>query len=102
MNLCFFIKSWYTRIRYIIFIIKLRKGQSMKRSAFIATVALFVAAVGVVIALASYFKSRSSYLYDDDDDFMFDDSDDLEYYSSDLHDGDAPEEDISEYPPESN
>jgi len=74
----------------------------MKRSAFIATIALFVAAVGVVIALASYFKSRSSYLYDDDDDFMFDDPDDLQYYSSDLHEDEEPEEEAPEYPPESN
>ncbi len=58
----------------------------MKRSAFLATLALFVAAVGVVIALAAYFKNRSGYLYDDDDDFLFDDDDDLEYYSSDIDD----------------
>lgn len=61
----------------------------MKRSTFIATVALFVAAVGVVIALAAYFKNRSSYLYDDDDDFLFDDPDDLEYYSSELAEDDG-------------
>lgn len=56
----------------------------MRKSVFMATVALFVAAVGVVIALAAYFKNRSSYLYEDDDDFLFDDPDDLEYYTSDL------------------
>lgn len=59
----------------------------MKKSTFLATIALIVAAVGVVIALAAYFKNRSSFLYDDeDDDFLFGDSDDLEYYSSDLDD----------------
>ncbi|HHY52986.1 MAG TPA: hypothetical protein GX499_07065 [Clostridiales bacterium] len=58
----------------------------MKKSTFLSCVALFVAAVGVVIALAAYFKNRNSYLYDDDDDFMFDDPDDLEYYSADLPD----------------
>lgn len=56
----------------------------MKKSGFIALVALLVAAVGVVIALAAYFKNRSSYLYDDEDDYLFDDPDDLEYYSSDF------------------
>lgn len=61
----------------------------MRKSVFIASVALFVAALGVVIGLAAYFKNRSSYLYDEDDDFLFDDPDDLEYYSSDLSD-DAP------------
>jgi len=58
----------------------------MKKSVFIASVALFVAALGVVIGLAAYFKNRSSYLYDEDDDFLFDDPDDLEYYTSDLED----------------
>ena len=59
----------------------------MKKSTFLATIALIVAAVGVVIALAAYFKNRSSFLYDDeDDDFLFGDADDLEYYSSELAD----------------
>lgn len=75
----------------------------MKRSSFMATIALFIAAVGVVIALAAYFKNRSSYLYDDeDDDFLFDDADDLEYYSSDLDDDEDDVEPESEYPEESN
>ncbi|MCL2579373.1 MAG: hypothetical protein FWE32_05015 [Oscillospiraceae bacterium] len=64
----------------------------MKKQSFLALVALSVAAVGVVIALAAYFKNRSSYLYDDDDDFLFDDPDDLEYYTS------APEEEVSGEP----
>jgi len=64
----------------------------MKRSIFIASVALFVAALGVVIGLAAYFKNRSSYLYDDDDDFLFDDPDDLEYYTSDLEEEEIPVE----------
>lgn len=51
----------------------------MKKGPFIAVVALVVAAIGVLIALAAYFKNKSSYLYDDDD-FMFDDPDDLDYY----------------------
>ena len=51
----------------------------MKRNSFLTLVALAVAAIGVVIGLAAYFKNRSSYLYDDDD-FLFDDPDDLEYY----------------------
>ena len=67
----------------------------MKKHTFIALVALSVAAVGVVIALAAYFKNRSSYLYDDDDDFLFDDPDDLEYYTS------APEEEGAPRPDES-
>ena len=54
----------------------------MKKSSFIALLALVVAAVGIAIALAAYFKNRSSYLYDDDDDFLFDDPDDLEYYTA--------------------
>ena len=58
----------------------------MKRNTFLAALALFIAAVGVVIALTAYFKNRNNYLYDDDDDFFFDDPDDLEYYSSDLTD----------------
>jgi Na+/proline symporter len=40
----------------------------MRKSGFIAMVALLIAAIGVLIALAAYFKNRSSYLYDDDDD----------------------------------
>lgn len=60
----------------------------MRKSGFIAAVALLVAAVGVVIALAAYFKNRSSYLYDEDDDYLFDDPDDLEYYTSDFEDDD--------------
>lgn len=77
----------------------------MKRSTFMATVALFIAAVGVVIALAAYFKNRSSYLYDDeDDDFLFDDADDLEYYSSEFSGDEAgdSEEPEAEYPADSN
>lgn len=76
----------------------------MKRSTFMATIALFIAAVGVVIALAAYFKNRSSYLYDEeDDDFLFDDADDLEYYSSEPSDDDSEGgEPESEYPDESN
>lgn len=76
----------------------------MKRSTFLATLALFIAAVGVVIALAAYFKNRSSYLYDDeDDDFLFDDPDDLEYYSTELADDDGLDDDEdAEYPPDSN
>lgn len=76
----------------------------MRRSTFLATLALFIAAVGVVIALAAYFKNRSCYLYDDDDDdFLFDDPDDLEYYSSeeDEDEGDADVDD-EEYPADSN
>ena len=62
-------------------------AELMKKSTFLATIALIVAAVGVVIALAAYFKNRSSFLYDDeDDDFLFGDADDLEYYSSELED----------------
>lgn len=64
----------------------------MKKSGFIAIVALLVAAVGVIIALAAYFKNRSSYLYDDDDDYLFDDPDDLEYYASDTDEEEAPAE----------
>ena len=63
----------------------------MKKNGLIAAVALFVAVVGVVIALAAYFKNRSSYLYDDEDDYLFDDPDDLEYYAADFDDDEAPE-----------
>lgn len=72
----------------------------MKRSTFLATLALFIAAVGVVIALAAYFKNRSSYLYDDeDDDFLFDDPEDLEYYSTELANDEIEDgEDDTEYP----
>lgn len=72
----------------------------MKKSTFLAVLALFIAAVGVVIALAAYFKNRSNYLYDDDD-FLFDDPDDLDYYSSELADEDDYEnlESEDEFPP---
>ena len=61
----------------------------MRKSTFLAVIALFVAAVGVLIALAAYFKNRSSFLYgEDEDDFLFGDADDLEYYSSELADDD--------------
>ena len=69
----------------------------MKKSTFLAIVALFVAATGVIIALAAYFKKKNSYLYDEDD-FLFDDPDDLEYYTADLMDEDetaVPEEAVS-------
>ena len=69
---------------------KERISANMKRQTFLTLVALVVAAVGIVIALAAYFKNRSSYLYDDDDDFLFDDPEDLEYYTS------APEEDSAQ------
>ena len=59
----------------------------MKKSTFLAALALFIAAVGVVIALAAYFKNRSNCLYDDEN-YMFDDADDLDYYSSELADDD--------------
>lgn len=64
----------------------------MRKSGFIAAVALLVAAVGVIIALAAYFKNRSSYLYDEEDDYLFDDPDDLEYYASDYDDDDIADE----------
>lgn len=64
----------------------------MKKSGFIAAVALLVAAVGVIIALAAYFKNRSSYLYDEEDDYLFDDPDDLEYYASDYDEEESPEQ----------
>jgi hypothetical protein len=54
----------------------------MRKCSCVAMIALVVAIAGVVIALAAYFKNRSSYLYDDDDDFLFDDPDDLEYYTA--------------------
>ncbi|MCL2056985.1 MAG: hypothetical protein FWH02_07195 [Oscillospiraceae bacterium] len=65
----------------------------MKKSSLIALVALFVAVIGVVIALAAYFNKRGVFFYDEDD-FMFDDPDDAEYYTSDLADldGDEPED----------
>ena len=66
----------------------------MKKSSFLTLVALTLAAVGVVIGLAAYFKNRSSYLYDDDDFLFDDDPDDLEYYPSGLED-EAPETESS-------
>ena len=51
----------------------------MKRSSCLTLIALALAAIGVVIGLAAYFKNRSQYLYDDDD-LFFDDPDDLEFY----------------------
>lgn len=65
----------------------------MKKGTLISVFALFFAAIGVVIALAAYFKNRSSYLYDDDD-FLFDD-DDLEYYTSDIEEDEDDLTDIS-------
>jgi Na+/proline symporter len=55
----------------------------MRKNTFLATLALFIAAVGVVIALAAYFKNRSSYLFDDDDDF--------DYYDGGEEEAEAPE-----------
>ena len=66
----------------------------MRKTTFLALVALFVAATGVIIAFAAYFKKRADYLYDDDD-FLFDDPDDLEYYTSDIGDLDD-EDDLEE------
>jgi hypothetical protein len=50
----------------------------LQKNTFLAALALFVAAVGVVIALAAYFKNRSDSLFDDDEDFLFDDEEDFE------------------------
>jgi len=61
----------------------------MKKHSFLVLVALALAAVGVVIALAAYFKNRDSYMFDDDDDFLFDDPEDLEYFTSGPEDDDA-------------
>lgn len=66
----------------------------MKKSGFIAIVALSVAAVGVLIALAAYFKNKSHYLYDEDD-FYFDDPDDLSYYDIDESISDDSDLDLS-------
>lgn len=63
----------------------------MRRSGFIAAVALLVAAVGVIIALAAYFKNRSSCLLDEED-FMFDDPDDLDYYTAEVEEEFAQED----------
>lgn len=67
----------------------------MKKNSFLAFVALFVAAAGVLIGLAAYFKNRSSYLYDDDDDFLFDDPEDLEYYAAEVEEISPEEEEAS-------
>jgi hypothetical protein len=67
----------------------------MRKSGFIAFVALLVAAIGVLIALAAYFKNRNSYLYDDDD-YLFDDPDDLEYYTSEVTEEVVPGDDEDE------
>ena len=67
----------------------------MQKNTFLATLALFIAAVGVVIALAAYFKNRSSSLFDDDEDFYFDED---EYYDEDEdpeEDADGSEENLS-------
>lgn len=69
----------------------MKKGKGF----FIGIVALLVATVGVIIALAAYFKNRSSYLYDDED-FLFDDPDDFAYYHTE-DDFAEPLEDEEEY-----
>jgi hypothetical protein len=58
----------------------------MKKSSLLSLITFLIAVAGVVIALAAYFKNRSGYLFDEDDDFLFDDDEDLEYYSSGLED----------------
>ena len=69
----------------------------MRKNTFLATLALFIAAVGVVIALAAYFKNRSSYLFDDDDDdFLFDEDDDFDYYGDDEDEDEDPAGDTAE------
>ena len=54
-----------------------------KKSMCIASIALLVAIIGVLIGLAAYFKSRRDlYLFDEEDDFLFEDPDDLDYYDA--------------------
>lgn len=57
----------------------------MKKGTFIGLVALALSAIGVLIALAAYFKNKTSYLYDEDD-FLFDNPEDLDYYMFDNED----------------
>ena len=60
----------------------------MKKSTLISLAALAVAVVGVLIALAAYFKKKQDTLIDDfDDDLFYDDlEEDTEYYEAHLDD----------------
>ncbi len=62
----------------------------MKKSTLISLFALAVAVVGVLIALAAYFKKKSDEIIDDfDDELLYDDlEDDTEYYEAHLDDED--------------
>ncbi len=62
----------------------------MKKSTLISLAALAVAVVGVLIALAAYFKKKNDTLIDDfDDELLYDDlEDDTEYYEAHLDDED--------------
>ena len=67
----------------------------MRRSTFIAIIALLVAIAGTLIALAAYFKRKSCVLCDDfDDDMLDDDMNDLDYYATQVEDDE--QEDVSE------
>ncbi len=60
----------------------------MKKSTLISLAALAVAVVGVLIALAAYFKKKQDTLVDDfDDELFYDDlEEDTEYYEAHLDD----------------
>ncbi len=60
----------------------------MKKSTLISLAALAVAVIGVLIALAAYFKKKHDTVVDDfEDELYYDDlEEDAEYYEADLED----------------
>lgn len=58
----------------------------MKKSTFIAVIALLVALCGIVIALVAYLSRKKCVVCDDLEDELFydDDNDDIEYYATQI------------------
>ena len=67
----------------------------MKKSTFIAMMALLVSVIGVLIALVAYFKRKQCALCDDyEDDLDLMDDSDLDYY--DVHDPDMDADELQD------
>ena len=64
----------------------------MKKSTFIAVIALLVALCGTVIALVAYLNRKKCVVCDDLEDELFydDDNDDIEYYATQIQQEDEP------------
>ena len=73
----------------------------MKKGYLISIIALLVALVGVVVALAAYFKRKNGALCDEyGDDLLGAEPDDLDYYSTQVEPSCEEEEAQAEVPAE--